>query len=117
MTFGIYLVVSFTQVPTWIDHEAGAVPVHRAFIFTLVNARGFQQFVIRIRQQVDCETKLVAETLMRRDVIFADAYHCDVRIVKFLFGCSKGFTLDCATRRVVFRVNLNNQPFAGEVVE
>jgi len=66
MTFGIYLVVSFTQVPTWIDHEAGAVPVHRAFIFTLVNARGFQQFVIRIRQQVDCETKLGAETLMER---------------------------------------------------
>jgi hypothetical protein len=30
----------------------------------LVNARGLHQFVIRIRQQVDSETKLIAETLM-----------------------------------------------------
>ena len=89
VTLGIDSFVCLSQVPIWINHEAGAIPVHRALVFTLANAGRTEQLVIGIRQEVYSETKLVAEVLVRRNIVFANADNGDVRIVEFLFSCRK----------------------------
>ena len=73
--------------------------------------------MIRIGKQIDRETKLVAEALVRLDVVFTYSDDGDVRIIKVLLGRSKRFALNRAARRVVLRIDVNDEPFAFEVIQ
>ena len=84
MAFRVHLLINLSQRTFGIDHERGAVPIHRPFVFALAYTRCIQQFMILIGQQVDREEELVAEILMRLDIISADADDGDIRIVEFL---------------------------------
>ena len=89
VAFGVHLFINLLQLTFGIDHKRSAVPVHRSLVFALADARGIQQFMIRIGQQVDREGKLVAEILVRLDIVGADSDDGDIRVVKFPFGCSE----------------------------
>ena len=39
VSFGIYLLVNLAECPFRIDHERSAIPIHRALVFALPNAR------------------------------------------------------------------------------
>src|SRR5690349_630630 len=71
----------------------------------------------RIRQQVDSKTKLHTKTLVRRYIVSTDADDRNVRVVEVLLACRERLALARAARRVVFRINIDHQPLALEVVE
>src|SRR5690348_10067848 len=50
VTFGIHVAIDLTQVAFGIDHETRALPVHRAFVFTLAHVCRVQELVLRIRE-------------------------------------------------------------------
>ena len=117
VTFRIHLQIRLAQIAFRIDHKTGAVPVHRSFVLTLAHARSFQELVIRIGKQIDRETKLVAETLVRltsssltpTTAMFASSKSC-------LRG-SERLSLDRAAGRVVLWIDVDDEPFAFEVIE
>jgi hypothetical protein len=73
--------------------------------------------VPRIGEQIDREPKLLAEALVRRDVVFTHSNDRNIRVVEILFACGERLALDRAARRVVFRIDVDDQPLAFEVVE
>src|SRR5438874_13390306 len=81
VTFRVHLFIDFAQHTLRIDHERGAVPVHRAFVIALAHAGGLQQFMVRISKQIDRKRKLVTKVLVRVDLVFADADNSDIRVV------------------------------------
>src|SRR6185369_16013211 len=117
MTFRIHLKVRLAQVTFRVDHKTGAVPVHRSLVLTLAHTRGLQELVIRIREQIDREAKLVAEIFVRLNIVFTHTDDRDVCVVKVLLGCRKRLALNRAAGRVVFWIDVNNEPLAFEVVE
>jgi hypothetical protein len=54
---------------------------------------------------------------MRDDVVLADAHHADGGVVEIRPGSRKGLALNRAAGRVVLRIEVHNQPLAGEVAE
>src|SRR6266496_1034544 len=71
--------------------------------------------MVRIGQQIDRERELVTKILVRIDIIFADADNRDIRFVKFLFGRRERLALNRTTGRIVFWVDVNDQPLAYKV--
>src|SRR6266404_4260553 len=110
-----YLFIDLAHHAGGIDHEAGTVPVHRSFVFALSYAASFEQFRAGIGKQVDREAELVAETLMRIHIILAHTDYADSRGVEIGLRRSERFSLNGASGRVVFRIEIHHQPFAGEV--
>src|SRR5258707_15710531 len=54
---------------------------------------------------------------MRGSIIGTHADNLDSSSVEILFACRKSFTLDGATRRIVFRIEVNHQPLPSVVAE
>src|ERR1041385_3343371 len=73
--------------------------------------------MIRIREQVDSETKLVTKSLVRVDVIFAHTDDGDVCVIKLLLSRRERLPLDRAAGRVVFWIHVDHEPLAFEVIK
>src|SRR5215475_13861350 len=73
--------------------------------------------MIRIREQVDCETKLITKSLVRVDVIFTHTHHSDIRIIKLLLSRCERLSLNRAAGRVVLWIDVNHEPLAFEVIK
>jgi len=58
-----------------------------------------------------------AEILMRANIIGAHADHVNPGRIEISLGRRKRFRLDGATRRVVFRIEVDHEPLPGEVGE
>src|ERR1019366_5379455 len=113
----IHFFVNLAQVALRVDHEAGAVPVLGPIMICLPDARGFEQLGVGIGEQIDREGELVAEVLVRGDVVRADADHLDSSRVEIGLARRERLTLDGAAGSVVLGIDVHHQPFAGEVAE
>ena len=59
-------------------------PVRRTFVLALPDARGRKQFMIWISEQINRERELVAEVLVRLNIICTHADDGSVRIIELL---------------------------------
>src|SRR5205085_2531473 len=94
-----------------------ALPVHVAFVIGLADVQGDQQVRLRIGQQVDRETELVAKGFVRADIILAYANHGNAETIKSRPRSGERLSLDRAARGVVLGVHIQNEPFACEVAQ
>ena len=73
--------------------------------------------MIRIGKQIDRKTKLVAEGFVRIDIIRTDTNDRDIRLIKIGLGSRERFSLDRTTRCIVLGIDINDQPFAGVIIQ
>ena len=67
------LLIDFAHHTVRADHDGSAIPVHCSLVIRLPNAARLQKFRIRVGEQINCEGKLIAEVLMRSDVVLTHA--------------------------------------------
>lgn len=117
MPLRLHFLVHLAEYAGRVDDEAGSVPIHRAFVLALADVASFQKLGLAVSEEIDGETELVAEALVRGDVVLAGADHTDAGGVKVGPSGREGLSLDRATRCVILGIEVNHQPPAGEIAE
>src|ERR1039458_1501145 len=117
VSFGVYLFIHFADDALGIDHKTGALPELHSFPFRLADAEGLHQIGVGIGHQIDGESELRVEVLVRGYVVGAHAKDFDPGGVEFGFGCGERLALDSAAGRVVFWIEVNDKPVSGEIGE
>ena len=117
VSLGIHLCVHLADDALGIDDEAGALPELHALPLGLAYAQGLHEAGVGIGQQVDVECELVAEVLVGGGVVGAHTHDLDAGLVEVGLTRGERLALDGAAGRVVLGVEVDDQPFAGEVGE
>jgi hypothetical protein len=52
VSFGLDVLVDFAEAAVGIDHEARAIPIHRAFVLALSHARSVEQGGVRVGEML-----------------------------------------------------------------
>src|SRR5208283_186617 len=115
MPFGVHLFVYLADHALGINHESGSLPELHPLPFYLSEAERLHQAGIGVGEQLDGESELVAEALVRGNIVGAHANDFDPGSVEISLGRRKRFALDGAGGRVVFRIKVDNEPVSGKV--
>src|SRR5579883_1721012 len=108
MSFGPNCGVDLADNPFRINYKGCAIPIHRTFVVALTNAACFEQSSIGISQQVDRKRELVAEILVRFNIVLTDTNYVNAILLEFIFGGSERLALNSAAWRIVFGIEVHN---------
>src|ERR1700690_1348411 len=73
--------------------------------------------MFRVSKKVDSKSEFGAEILVRSHIVLAHAQHRDTRGIKLSLGSRERLALECASGCIVFRIEVDHQPFPGVIAE
>ena len=117
MAVGIDLGIGLANDALGIYDVAGALPEVHAFPLGLSQAQSFHERGAGIGEQADVEGEFGAEIFVLSDIIRTYAHDFDACGVEIGFRCGECLTLHGAARRVVFGIEVDDEPVTGEVCE
>jgi hypothetical protein len=100
-----------------IDQKGGAFPKFHPVPLDLPYSARLVQFGVRIGEQIDSEAEFVAKALMRIDIIGTYAHDVDAGLLEIATSGAEGLSFESSARCVVFRIGIDDEPFAREIRE
>ena len=111
----VHFFIDFANDALRINHERGTFPEFHALPFCLAKPESRHQVGVCVGEQFNRKRKFVREVSVRGDVVSAYSEHFDSGSVKISLASRKRFALDCASWRIVFRIEINYKPLSGKV--